>query len=92
MKAECLLIPCCQFPTSDLPDCGWAAAGAACESVPVSLFSPQKREICRRVCFGGVFFCGVVFYSFFISWRRSSPSMTCKKLGEKKGVWQNKGV
>lgn len=79
MEAGCLLILCCHS-TSDLPDCGWVGAWAGCESVPMSLFSLQKREICCRVCLGG--FCGVVFNSFFISWRRSSPSMTCKKLAK----------
>lgn len=92
MKAECLLIPCCQFPTSDLPDCGWAAAGAACESVPVSLFSPQKREICRRVCFGGVFFLWCCFLQFLYFLETFLTEHDLQETGGKKGPWQNKGV
>lgn len=79
MKAGCLLIPSCRS-TSDLPDCGWVGVWAGCESVPVSLFSLQKREICCRVCLGG--FGGVVFTVSLFPGDVPQPSMTCKKLGQ----------
>lgn len=84
MKAECLLILCCRS-TSDLPDCGWVGAWVGCESVPMSLFSLQKREICCRVCLGGFV---VLFLQFLYFLETFLTRHDLQEIGKR--AWQTR--